>query len=572
MITDNPLSPEIKQQIDIIKNNPNTSPETKQEQFGLFMRGLTEKFSSIGQSGLDKLDQLKAKGKNFASEMDDYLGIQPKPDPRSMPQIPTERRTPFQSPDPTVVKPRPNAPWGQKIERSPTPFVPLLERLETAAKTANPIDPRTLGGSMNAVNPLPPVQNREAIRARYPGVQGEVASGGFPAQGMQSGRGPTQIPRGGIPGNEYRDPSTFLQQPQAQPNIFPSVLNNRIGSGVGGAVDAHRQQQQQMQQAQQQEMMKQQQMDKNGRFGMSGFFDKLFNDPSRMAMLQGGLTMMDPSSYYDREGFSSPWTGMRSGMGAAGRGYQGVKKRQMDERESASKVAFQGASTLKNMNDLQIDDVLTRTKYSSVVGNNYVDKYQIALDIKGGMSQEKAFEKNSYQFGSSAYDKKTADLNKKTDASIAQINQLLDDPNSINWNTVGIPGGIKELFETGASWTGMETEMEAGKLRLTADWIQSMAWRDLVGSGQLSIADYERLQNMLGTRGITDTPQKVRLKFQKAMKFLKDTRVGAGTHLRRNTNQDGTGKLPSSGAPDLSILDNDDVWSPEDQADSEGYF
>ena len=566
MITGNPLSPEIKQQIDIIKNNPNTSPETKQEQFGLFMRGITEKFSSIGQSGLDKLDQLKAKGKNFASEMDDYLGIQPKPDPRSMPQIPTERRTPFQSPDPTVVKPRPNTAWGQKIESSPTPFRSLSDRYETAIKTANPIDPRTAGGSANLVNPLPDAQNIAAIRARYPGVQGEVAAGGF-AKGMESGRGPGQRPTGGIP----FDASQYRMQPQQQQmplSTMPRDMGQK-GGGIDNAVMAHRQQQQQMQQ---EGMMKQQQMDKNGRFGMSGFFDKLFNDPSRMAMLQGGLTMMDPSSYYDREGFSSPWTGMRSGMGAAGRGYQGVKKRQMDERESASKVAFQGASTLKNMNDLQIDDVLTRTKYSSVVGNNYVDKYQIALDIKGGMSQEKAFEKNSYQFGSSAYDKKTADLNKKTDASIAQINQLLDDPNAINWNTVGIPGGIKELFETGASWTGMETEMEAGKLRLTADWIQSMAWRDLVGSGQLSIADYERLQNMLGTRGITDTPQKVRLKFQKAMKFLKDTRVGAGTHLRRNTNQDGTGKLPSSGAPDLSILDNDDVWSPEDQADSEGYF
>jgi len=557
MITDNPLSPEIKKQIDFIRNDPNTSPETKQEQFGLFMRGLTEKFSSIGQSGLDKLDQLKAKGKNFASEMDNYLGIQPKPDPRSMPRIQTN-----QSPDPTVAKLRPNAPWGQNIDLNKKKFVPLLDRLETIHKKAFPM------GSVNQQNPLPTEQTTAAIRAKFPGPEGEVASGGFAAQGMQSGRGPTQRPTGGIP----FDASQYRMQPQQQMPLstMPRDMGQK-GGGIDNAVMAHRQQQQQMQQAQQQEMMKQQQMDKNGRFGMSGFFDKLFNDPSRMAMLQGGLTMMDPSSYYDREGFSSPWTGMRSGMGAAGRGYQGVKKRQMDERESASKVAFQGASTLKNMNDLQIDDVLTRTKYSSVVGNNYVDKYQIALDIKGGMSQDKAFEKNSYQFGSSAYDKKTADLNKKTDASIAQINQLLDDPNAINWNTVGIPGGIKELFETGASWTGMETEMEAGKLRLTADWIQSMAWRDLVGSGQLSIADYERLQNMLGTRGITDTPQKVRLKFQKAMKFLKDTRVGAGTHLRRNTNQDGTGKLPSSGAPDLSILDNDDVWSPKDQADSEGY-
>lgn len=569
----NPLSPEIKQQIDIIKNDPNTSPETKQEQFGLFMRSLTEKFSSIGQAGLDKLDQLKAKGQGYASELDDYLGIQPKPDPRSMPRIPTEPRTPFQSPDPKVIGQRPNTYAGQPVVPSPKPFRPLTDRYETAIKTANPIDPRTAGGSANLVNPLPDAQNIAAIRARYPGAEGEVATGGYPAKGMgmQSGRGPGQTPRGGIP----FDASQYRMQPQPQQQMPLSTMPRDIGQkggGIDNAVMAHRQQQQQMQQAQQQEMMKQQQMDKNGRFGMSGFFDKLFNDPSRMAMLQGGLTMMDPSSYYDREGFSSPWTGMRSGMGAAGRGYQGVKKRQMDERESASKVAFQGASTLKNMNELQIDDVLTRTKYSSVVGNNYVDKYQIALDIKGGMSQEKAFEKNSYQFGSSAYDRKTADLNKKTDASIAQINQLLDDPNAINWNTVGIPGGIKELFETGASWTGMETEMEAGKLRLTADWIQSMAWRDLVGSGQLSIADYERLQNMLGTRGITDTPQKVRLKFQKAMKFLKDTRVGAGTHLRRNTNPDGTGKLPSSGAPDLSILDNDDVWSPEDQADSEGYF
>lgn len=564
MITDNPLSPEIKKQIDIIKNDPSTSPETKQEQFGIFMRGLTEKFSSIGQAGLDKLDRLKAKGQGYASKVDDYLGIEPKPDPRSMQSRPVERRTPFQSPDPTVIGQRPNTYAGQPVVPSPKPFRPLTQQWETLHKKAFPT------GSMNQQNPLSPEQTTAAIRAKFPGPEGEVASGGFPTKGAESGRGSTQRPTGGIP----FDASQYRMQPQPQQmplSTMPRDIGQK-GGGIDNAVMAHRQQQQQMQQAQQQEMMKQQQMDKNGRFGMSGFFDKLFNDPSRMAMLQGGLTMMDPSSYYDREGFSSPWTGMRSGMGAAGRGYQGVKKQQMDERESASRIASEGASTLKNMNDLQIDDVLTRTKYSSVVGNNYVDKYQIALDIKGGMSQEKAFEKNSYQFGSSAYDRKTADLNKKTDASIAQINQLLDDPNAINWNTVGIPGGIKELFETGASWTGMETEMEAGKLRLTADWIQSMAWRDLVGSGQLSIADYERLQNMLGTRGITDTPQKVRLKFQKAMKFLKDTRVGAGTHLRRNTNPDGTGKLPSSGAPDLSILYNDDVWSPEDQADSEGYF
>jgi len=527
--------------------------------------GLLGFFRKYGQAGLDKLEELKAKGQGYASELDDYFGIEAKPDPRSMPSRPVERRTPFQSPDPTVIGQRPNTYAGQPVVPSAKPYVPIARRMETAIKTANPIDIRTAGGSMNQINPLPHAQNIAAIRARYPGAEGEVATGGF-AKGMESGRGPTQRPTGGIP----FDASQYRMQPQQQQmplSTMPRDIGQK-GGGIDNAVMAHRQQQQQMQQ---EEMMKQQQMDKNGRFGMSGFFDKLFNDPSRMAMLQGGLTMMDPSSYYDREGFSSPWTGMRSGMGAAGRGYQGVKKRQMDERESASKVAFQGASTLKNMNDLQVDDVMTRTKHSSVVQGHFMDKYQMALDIKGGMSQKDAFHKNSFKFGSSAYDRKTADLNRKTDASIAQIDQLLNDPNAINWNTVGIPGGIKELFETGASWTGMETEMEAGKLRLTADWIQSMAWRDLVGSGQLSIPDYERLQNMLGTRGITDTPQKVRLKFQKAMQFLKDTRKGAGTYLQSNTNQDGTGKLPSSGAPDLSILDNDDVWSPEDELASKDY-
>jgi len=282
--------------------------------------GLLGFFRKYGQAGLDKLEELKAKGQGYASELDDYFGIEAKPDPRSMPQIPTKPRTPFQSPDPTVIGQRPDTYAGQPVVTSPKPYVPIARRMETAIKTANPIDIRTAGGSMNLVNPLPDAQNIAAIRARYPGVEGEVATGGYPAKGMgmQSGRGSTQTPRGGIP----FDASQYRMQPQPQQQMPLSTMPRDIGQkggGIDNAVMAHRQQQQQMQQ---EEMMKQQQMDKNGRFGMSGFFDKLFNDPSRMAMLQGGLTMMDPSSYYDREGFSSPWTGMRSGMGAAGQGYK----------------------------------------------------------------------------------------------------------------------------------------------------------------------------------------------------------------------------------------------------------
>ena len=106
-----------------------------------------------------------------------------------------------------------------------------------------------------------------------------------------------------------------------------------------------------------------------------------------MALLKGGLKAFDKNSYFDNQGFGSAATGLGAGFGSAMEGYQGVKKQQMDERESASNIALAGAKTLKNMNALEIDDVMARTKYSSVVGNNYVDKYQIALDIKVGMSK-----------------------------------------------------------------------------------------------------------------------------------------------------------------------------------------
>ena len=554
--------------------------------------GLLGFFRKYGQAGLDKLEELKAQGQGYASQVDEYFGITPKPDPSTLPPRPTADRGPFAGPEQSILRDNPlmealgvrkpdqpipidpNAPRGgislpsgfsdpSKIFSSEWTRheKPILGLYEDAIKRAHPM------GSMNAVNPLPIEQNRAAIRAKLPGVQGEVATGGFPAQGMQSGIGRTQTPLGGIPGAEFRDPATFPQQSQAQPRLFPDGRPMPLGAGVGGVVDAQRAKQQQMQQAQQQEKIKQQQMDKSGRFGMSGYFDKLFNDPSRMAMLQGGLSMMDPSSYYDAQGFGSPWTGLRAGMGAAGKGYQGVKKQQMEERKSESEIALAGAKTLKNMNALEIDNIMSRSKYSSVVKGHYIDKYQIAVDMENGMSQEDAVKKNSFRFGDDAYQMKMLEANRKTDASIAQIESILNTPGVIDWNTVGIPGSFKEGFEALASWTGMDTDMRASKLRLTADWIQSMAWRDLVGSGQLSVADYNRLQTMLGTRGWTDTPELVKMKYQEALSFLKNSRKGAGFYLQQNI-----GKAPKGGAPDLSGLGGGaGTWSPEDQNISDLY-
>jgi ribosomal protein S17E len=68
--------------------------------------------------------------------------------------------------------------------------------------------------------------------------------------------------------------------------------------------------------------------------GMSGYMGKLFDDPNRMALLQGGLSMMDPNSYYDKQGFGSVFTGLNKGFGAAQGGMQGV----LDRRKSLADI------------------------------------------------------------------------------------------------------------------------------------------------------------------------------------------------------------------------------------------
>ena len=68
----------------------------------------------------------------------------------------------------------------------------------------------------------------------------------------------------------------------------------------------------------------------------------LFNDPSRMALLQGGLSMMDPNTYYDKQGFGSVFTGMNTGLGAAQQGYKNVLDRRETEADTFLKKSGRG--------------------------------------------------------------------------------------------------------------------------------------------------------------------------------------------------------------------------------------
>ena len=83
----------------------------------------------------------------------------------------------------------------------------------------------------------------------------------------------------------------------------------------------------------------------------------LFNDPSRMAMLRGGLSMMDPNTYYDKQGFGSVFTGMNTGLGAAEQGYKNVLDRRETEADTFLKKSGRGgklpASYLQVLNRWQ---------------------------------------------------------------------------------------------------------------------------------------------------------------------------------------------------------------------------
>ena len=91
----------------------------------------------------------------------------------------------------------------------------------------------------------------------------------------------------------------------------------------------------------------------------------LFDDPSRMAMLQGGLSMMDPNSYYDKQGFGSVFTGLNKGLGAAQQGHAGVlarRKAVADTAKAKAEAAYaRGGKAGKNKAEFErvLEEYLT---------------------------------------------------------------------------------------------------------------------------------------------------------------------------------------------------------------------
>lgn len=135
------------------------------------------------------------------------------------------------------------------------------------------------------------------------------------------------VPRAGVmQGPEYMQPVMKHRQSEISKRGLLGLMGDQVGEAISPVTGALR---------------------SAGR-SAGGYMKSLFNDPSRMALLQGGLSMMDPNTYYDKQGFGSVFTGLNKGLGAAQAGHAGVQARRKavaDRQKVEAEAAY--ASTGK---------------------------------------------------------------------------------------------------------------------------------------------------------------------------------------------------------------------------------
>jgi hypothetical protein len=89
----------------------------------------------------------------------------------------------------------------------------------------------------------------------------------------------------------------------------------------------------------------------------------LFNDPRRMALITGGLRMADPNSYYDSQGFYSPWGGINAGLGTGIKTYRTLSEPRKlgfeDQEKIKAKYRQKSYGQYKVMPDGRILDITT---------------------------------------------------------------------------------------------------------------------------------------------------------------------------------------------------------------------
>lgn len=251
--------------------------------------------------------------------------------------------------------------------------------------------------------------------------------------------------------------------------------------------------------------------------GLSSYTKRLFNDPARMALLQGGLSMIDPNTYYDQQGFGSPWTGLRAGLGAAQQGMQGVYDRRIDQAKASM-------ASMPQARDVKV--------VSTAEGAKGFDITQYTQLVNQGMDKDQARMQSTWQLGDSAGSIKAKQASAQFEAIDNMFEGILSgDQGLIDITTVGPLAPLRILGEALSDWSGQDwIEPRATELRGSLDLLQAMLWKDLVGSGQISRSDYEFLEKILGSSGWTDSPQIVRDRITRVRDFLRAKRKPVGSY------------------------------------------
>ena len=101
---------------------------------------------------------------------------------------------------------------------------------------------------------------------------------------------------------------------------------------------------------------------------------ELFNDPKRMALITGGLRMADPNSYYDAQGFYSPWGGINAGLGTGIKTYKSLseptyKAKQKILHDNAKELATHEAQ-LKSQYGIDSKEWATWLQYKKMLPLN----------------------------------------------------------------------------------------------------------------------------------------------------------------------------------------------------------
>jgi hypothetical protein len=244
-------------------------------------------------------------------------------------------------------------------------------------------------------------------------------------------------------GGAEGDPDGTFDPPQAPPSMFDNIKEYMFagkdqqglfgGTGVDPKTGENR-----------------------GSMGLGGAFGRLFNNPNRMAMLSGGLTAMDPGSYYDKEGFSSPWTGLRSGLGGAQAGYKSVIDRRKAEADTALAKAKTRSEGLPPEDKISVTstntDVITVNK---TLANKLKRKYMKPKSLGGlGLSEPEAYRKAVSEVTARAADKgmrskEAGSLFEQWNTGEVTLKKIQDAKKLVRPDTMSLLAKVKRGFDTG---------------------------------------------------------------------------------------------------------------------------